>query len=75
MAHDELYSDPAEGLVLIRRNPLNMKFQTQTFIDVSSIFKDKRSKAVKEFKKYAEFRHPNIVQIDPNYLLLDTPKA
>lgn len=72
---DELYNEANEGVILIRRNPLNMKFQMQVFIDMSNIFKERRERALQEFWRQSEIRHPHIFEIDQHYLVLDTPKA
>lgn len=45
--YDELYSEVTEGQVVVRRNPLSMKFELLTFIDISNIFKEKKQKAIK----------------------------
>ena len=42
VSFDELYNESNEGMILIRRHPLSMKFQMQVFIDMSNIYKERR---------------------------------
>ena len=42
LCYDELYSEVMEGQVILRRNPLSLKFELLTFIDISNIFKEKK---------------------------------
>jgi len=47
MTFDELYNEPNDGQIIIRRNPLNLKFEFFTFIDLTNTHKDKKQQALK----------------------------
>ena len=75
MAWDELYNEPNDGQIIIRRNLLTLKFEFLVFIDISNIFKDKRQKALRLVEQLQKLNHPNLLAIEDNYQLLDSKKV
>jgi hypothetical protein len=69
---DELYNEKADGQILIRRSILNLKFEFLLFIDISNFFNDKRQKAIDMAELLNKLKHPNLLNLTADYILLDS---
>lgn len=56
-----LYYEPGDGEIFIYFDPVLKASKAVTCIDISSLFKEKKAKAIAITNFLAQVRHPNIV--------------
>ena len=64
---DILYSEEGDGEILIEENEEDRHLRLITCIDISTLYKEKRSKAVEMAREYTRLQHPNLLCTLPDY--------
>ena len=67
-----LYSEDGDGSIYIETDPFSNKKTLVTYIDISTLYKEKRAKSIVLAKKYALISHTNLVDISKLYVTKKT---
>ncbi|CDW74718.1 phosphatidylinositol-4-phosphate 5- [Stylonychia lemnae] len=69
--YDILYSEEGDGEILVEKSPDQKELQLITCIDISTLYKEKRTKAIDIAKEFQKLQHPNLLSILEEFKLLD----
>ncbi len=70
---DILYSEEGDGEILVESLPDEQggHLRLVTCVDISTLYKEKRIKAIEIAKEYSKLQHPNILCVNSEFELLD----
>ena len=60
---DVLYSERGDGEILLDFDPENKSMLLITCIDISTLYKEKRIKAIEMAEEFSKLNHPNLLCI------------
>lgn len=68
---DVLYSELYDGEILVSKNTLTNQFVLTTRIDIQTLFKEKRSKAIEMAEILSKLEHTSLLNITKPFQLLN----